>query len=202
MGFSHLGNKNWRDITRDERYFCAELFFHIKGKEKEFVNWLMKQPSINCISVEDIEAEWEIGYEVCFYRDYIRVIGEKNKNRNIKKSLEKYPVKRTFDLCLFSEKKIIIIEAKAQQGFHSEQNSEFEKDRNLLRTLLDEKVSINFIALCSSVHFKNLEKHGKEKGLPKVFEGNWISWNQLKDFNNGNPVFDRAEGLYNDKKIK
>jgi len=40
MGLSYLKNKNWSEITREERYFCAELYFAIKGNETDFVKWL------------------------------------------------------------------------------------------------------------------------------------------------------------------
>jgi hypothetical protein len=45
-GFSYLGNKRWNEITRDERYFCAELFFDIKQDVNQFVKWLNIQVTL------------------------------------------------------------------------------------------------------------------------------------------------------------
>lgn len=42
MSFSYLNNKKWSQITRDERFFCAELYFEIKKDPAMFLNWLAK----------------------------------------------------------------------------------------------------------------------------------------------------------------
>ncbi len=55
MGFTYLSNRNWGDITREERFFCMHLYWDVKGREKEFVRWLNnKQIKLN------VEDEWEI----------------------------------------------------------------------------------------------------------------------------------------------
>src|SRR5882672_11412807 len=101
MGFTYLGGNNWSDITREERFFCAELYIKIKNSENAFVRWLNAQEKIS-ISGEDCETEWETAFEVCFYRDF--------PHKFRPEIPDKYSPKRTFDLCLFSEKNIIIIE--------------------------------------------------------------------------------------------
>lgn len=35
MGIKYLNNKYWKDVTREERYFCSELFNYFKYKENE-----------------------------------------------------------------------------------------------------------------------------------------------------------------------
>lgn len=87
---SPLG-KPWLEITREERYFCAELFFEIRNDPKRFINFLNK----NKILEFNPDQDWEIGYEVCFYRDLLY------SDRKRVRKYEKYPTKRTFDLCLF-----------------------------------------------------------------------------------------------------
>lgn len=113
MGFDYLDKKNWIDITREERFFCAYLYFDIKKDVNNFINWLNENtldPKYNDKKIHlglDVKQEWDVGFEVCFYRDY------KHQNRE---SVQKdYSPKRTFDLCLFSPDTIIIIEAKVQQ---------------------------------------------------------------------------------------
>jgi hypothetical protein len=58
----YFNGKTWDQVTREERFFCAELY--LKFKE----NWMpfLEKYKINA------ENEYEIGYEVCFYRDILR----------------------------------------------------------------------------------------------------------------------------------
>ena len=85
MGFDYLKGLYWRDVTRDERYFCAELFFEIKKDVPAFVKWLQQNKVVD-INANELQAQWEIGYEVCFYRDYIIKYGDENGNTSIKKT--------------------------------------------------------------------------------------------------------------------
>lgn len=198
MGFSYLDNRFWRHITRDERFFCAELYFKIKGQEKEFIKWLKEKTEVNFLSDDDLNQHWEIGYEVCFYRDYIKVIGEKNGNKQIKKSAGLFPAKRTFDLCLFSEEKMIIIEAKAQQGFYSGQNNEFEKDKKFIEDLIGDSCKTYFVALVSSAYYENLKKHSRMGELPKLFDG-YFFWKNVAEYfdkDDNDSIFIKADEGY------
>jgi hypothetical protein len=146
---------SWANITRDERYFCAELFQIIKANKAPFSE-LLKEKGI----IKTADIKYEIGFEVCFYRDYVFHQGyttEGRKEHHIKKILVtpdgttsfKFKPKRTFDLCLFLKDEIIIIEAKSQQGFDNNQLSDFNEDRILLNDLLENKAKITIIALVS-----------------------------------------------------
>lgn len=176
---SYLHNKNWIDFSREERLFCAHLYFDIKKNVKRFIEFLnLKNDSIK----NDIHAEWEIAYEVCFYRDWL-----KNINQSIKDKPD-YPQKRTFDLCLFSENKIIIIEAKAQQGFQSTQNESFEKDIKIIQKMFAEfkpetKISIEYCFLGQS---KNVDK---EYALDVQYK---ISWKEIFELYNDS-IYNRAD---------
>lgn len=194
MGFEYLQGKNWKEITRDERYFCAELFFEIKHDTLSFVKWLSEK-GVCKISDDEFNNQWEIGFEVCFYRDYILMFGDDTGEKSISKT--SYSPKRTFDLCLFSEKRIIIIEAKAQQGFKTNQNEEFLNDISQMMGLL-KKNSNNFnvsvIALASSIYFENVKKHGN--GLPAVFQGNYFSWKDIYESFSRRSIFEYADKSY------
>lgn len=194
MGFTYLKDKNWKDITREERLFCAELHFSIKRNEKIFIKWLNEKAKLN-LSPNEIETEWEVGYEVCFYRDYIHEIKQEwekylitNKNKK-----GKYPSKRTFDLCLFSAKNIIIIEAKAQQGFNQKQLNEIKKDKHLLNKLLEKKCpKIYIIALYSS-------KYSPKQQTLDCFDGKF-TWAEIpENFEKHLTfIFKRANDIYKD----
>ena len=131
-------NKKWSQITRDERYFCSELYHEFKNNPKELVKL------INAKSKLDgrlMGSDWELGYEVCFYRDLIRYnnlhsggksIGNLKFFSSIDAKKRSFPFKRTFDLCLFGETQIVVIEAKVHQGYDTIQLKEFERDKEFL----------------------------------------------------------------------
>lgn len=132
-------------------------------------------------------SNWEIGFEVCLYRDVLKSIGQPVKT-------SKYPQKRTFDLCLFGQNEIVIIEAKAQQGFTTGQNSKFEQDKQLISELLGiSQDDVHIVALASSQYFQNVVKYAD--GLPPLFKGNMISWLEVGDWTN-NEFVKRADSLY------
>ncbi len=148
MKLSYLKNKSWTEVTRDERFFCAHLYFDIKQNLTPFLN-LLKDFGIITDDEKD-KNKWDIGYEVCFYRDFIYRIGY-NGETHIGKTEFHNLGKRTFDLCLFSETKIIIIEAKAQQGFDNDQMDSFIDDKErLLPKLIGNNIDIKLIGLISS----------------------------------------------------
>lgn len=171
---------SWQDITTEERFFCSHLYYTIINREKEFVAWLYYNTTLKL----NLNSNWEVGYEVCFYRDLIKYW--KKRGIRIPKE-EKYSSKRTFDLCLFSDDHIVLIEAKAQQGFHGKQLDEFEKDKKAIKDLLDTqgfKVNVDVVLLhSSSYHPKN--------NLPKV------KWLDLYDSFCKSELFLKADQLYN-----
>lgn len=199
---------SWSEITRDERFFCAELFQIIKQNKTPFNELLVNKGIISSLDVD-----YEIGYEVCFYRDYIFKYGyENNRSINtIKDENDKYifPHKRTFDLCLFLENEIIIIEAKAQQGFSINQLNEFDNDRLLLGKLFEKKkVNVKIVGLYSSKYNpeKNLSYNesdntkGKKKTL-NYFDGE-ITWEEIYHrYGSNNKILFYADESYKKKYI-
>jgi len=188
-------NKTWLEITREERFFCSELYHDIKNNIKGFIKFLNENCSVNL----DENTYWEIGYEVCFYRDFMKAKGisikQYNKERiKVDSSFKQYPPKRTFDICLFSNEKIVIIEAKADQKFNDQQLSDLKDDVDLyMKRVVDEfgyKLEIDAILLSSSCD---------EKEIPD-FKNKRIYWNQLREFYK-NKIYDRAESL-GKKRIK
>lgn len=168
MGFKYLSDKAWSQITREERYFCSHLYHFIIGKEKEFVSWLNESLKTNL----NTDQEWEVSFEVCFYRDYNKTFP---KTKKPSKDLRK----RTFDLVLFSESDIIIIEAKVQQPFKEKQINELNFDLDYLKKLLDNKVNVIALLLASKQFYSNLENKHKKKGKTFISDIPQISWAQL-----------------------
>jgi len=184
MGFTYLGGKNWLDVTREERLFCSYLYWDIKDKEKDFILWLNENTDLE-LRVDD---KWEVGYEVCFYRDLKKMKGESIRGTE-------YSPKRTFDLCLFSEDTIVIIEAKVQQGFDESQVKVFEKDRHDIRRITRKNIEVLVVALASSKYFDNYNRYGKHNILAK-FDA-LITWEQMNDlYNNSRGIYLQANESY------
>lgn len=176
---SYIEKKTWQDITREERFFCSHLYHTIINREKEFVEWLNNNTTLKL----NPHSKWEVGYEVCFYRDLIKHWKDQGKTIPNEKQ---YSLKRTFDLCLFSNDHIVIIEAKAQQGFHRDQLDEFIKDKVDIKNLLGSQgfiVNVDVVLLHSS-------PYSPKNSLPKV------KWGDVYNSFCKNDIFLKADQLY------
>ena len=171
MGFIYLDGKNWIDVTREERLFCSYLYWDIKKSVKDFVSWLS---TISGLALR-FDDTWEVGYEVCFYRDL-------QKFRRKPLDLTRYSRKRTFDICLFSESTIVIIEAKVQQMFKENEIQEFQRDRVNIPAIIGRNVNVLVVALASSQYFENYGKYGRRDILSKPNFDALISWKQVCEF--------------------
>ena len=177
MKYSYLNDKNWRQITREERVFCFELYEAARKYPKPFLKVFSKGDSV----------DFEIGVEVCFYRDVIH-------EYNMKIGKLDLPKKRTFDLVLFFHNEIIIIEAKANQGFENNQLKSFKKDRESLQKLFKEiKIKtfpkISFGAIYSS-------KYSPSEKTKSYFEF-LCTWGELGIlYPNKEGIFNRANHIY------
>ena len=184
-GLSWLGNRKWWEVTREERYFCAELYWAVKEDLSKFIAFLdSKYPrKINTDSV------WQVGYEVCFFRDWAKIYPEKSQNvqAGSDQALSK---KRTFDLALFSNSQVILFEAKAQQYFTAKQAKEFESYRELFRRCTG-VTEVHTAAIISS-------KYTPRDTITKCFSLNpLISWEKLAClFDSKYQIFRRADSIY------
>lgn len=183
MGFSYLQNSSWLKITREERLYCAFLYSDIRDREEDFILFLNNNHNMKL----DSNTEWEAGYEVCFYRDLLRSRGESVNPTQ-------YSSKRTFDLCLFSEDTIVIVEAKVQQMFKESQISTFQKDRDDIPKIIGKKIDTKIVALASSHYYENYKKFGQNDIL-KQFDA-CISWAEIYDLYNQKNIYQQANDMY------
>lgn len=186
MGLSYLNNKNWSEITREERFFCAEFYSAIKNNEAKFVKWLVSLDLMNEVPLNP-DQEWEIAFEVSFYSDLF------NASPKWKSATEaEFSDHRTFDLCLFSEKQIVIIEAKAHEDFKLNQLSNFEDDKQDVpkaiksATEIESSIDVYVVALASSRYLNNASE---------IFDGSF-SWKDIYDSFSRKNVFLRADEIY------
>ena len=202
MSWNYLQGKKWAQITRDERFFCQHLY-HLILRERGvnfFVEKLNELTELTGHKLNlDATANWEIGYEVCFYRDLRFHLEEGGKWQSVIQKLENIDplsLKRTFDLCLFSEETVVIIEAKAQQGFDSKQITSCKKDKELVRKLLGTEglKHVKLVGLASSKYLTdkckaNLLQHQVDDA--PLFDA-LIDWRQLEEHFGFDPVLKRA----------
>ena len=185
-GLSWLCEKTWEQVTREERYFCAELFFVIQKDNRRFVQFLREKAHwpIPEMKRPIPEMNWNPAYEVSFYRDYDSM---KDKPKG------KFSHWRTFDLALFSNEAIILIEAKAHQGFNGEQLDELVSDRKNVRKLT--KVEEIFLVGLVSSKYKPRATTCERFDLI-------IRWRDLAcwygDDARAKQIFSRADAIYND----
>lgn len=184
MGYAYLNQKNWSDITRDERFFCAHLYFEMLSNIKPFLNLLLNNKVIDSESVK--ATAWEVAFEVCFYRDFIYKLGFKGEHE-IGKTPYHHLGKRTFDLCLFSDQQIIIIEAKAQQGFDTKQMEYFKSDLETVKQLVGKDINIKLIGLAAA---KYRPKEETKKNFTAI-----LNWQQMFDCYK-NDLFLKAENTF------
>lgn len=176
MGFSWLDGRTWADITRDERFFCQVLFTHIQREGADsFVRHLVEDHGLDV----DPTGEWEAAYEAVFYRDLWQHRGRQGPL---------YSPKRTFDLALFSERAIVVIEAKAAQGFDPDQNRVFERDLAEIHRQTGVP-TVHLVGLCSS----------KARLSPRsraTFTGPVLRWADLARRYGDDPLLQRADAIY------
>jgi len=181
--------ENWINISREERLYCAHLYFQIRADIMKFVDWLNDNKNLSLPT----NCEWEIGYEVCFYRDYLKNLGEDPiRVENRKYPEDKYSEKRTFDLCLFSENHVIIIEAKVKEHFGQEQLNDTIQDEKLVRRVLKSDLKVYTILLAQSKYINSDRFLGTKENQDKFDKR--ISWEEM---NNLYPddIFSQADKL-------
>ena len=182
MGFSYLNGKYWAEVTREERFFCQHLFGLLVCDEENRI--------LSCIKDHDDRREppradeWEPAFEACFYRDIWHLREREG---------ELYSPKRTFDLCLFSEESILIIEAKAQQAFDVKQLESFKTDRDQVRKATGVQ-DVRVYGLASS-------QYEPSDAVLDAFDGPLLTWHSLSELYGGDKVLARADELYDPKEL-
>ena len=179
MGISYLGGKTWLELTREERFFTAILFMELRKNCKPFVNLLRG------IDNHFDNFIYEPAFEVCLYRDMLNDVKSQPK--------ERFSLKRTFDLVLFSETEMIIIEAKANQSFTRTQLSSISRDKKQIISLFSAiqrpYPDVKMCAICSS-------KYNPGEETRKHFEL-LITWMDLvKIYPDSSNVFKLADDCY------
>jgi len=180
MAAPYLKNKPWSAWTRDERFFCSVLYADAHSNPAEFAAIVGRLSGVALRG-----GQWDLGFEVCFYRDYLWQLKQKSASYEAfaaSLGLPRTPsLKRTFDLCLFGESQLVVIEAKVCEGFTLSQNTEFDDDRAMIAGLPGfEGVEVVLIGLASQSYLDGRgprDESGNRQALT-VFDGT-MSWGAL-----------------------
>jgi len=177
----------WSEVTREERFFTSVLFHDILLNSKPFMDLLKSKwqfpPNISVI---------DVGFEVCFFRDAFHAEPKLINKRY--HGLEK----QTFDLVLWlSDQSIIIIEAKAQQGFHMDQMTMLNQSKEIMQSLSSHEYPMDkilLVGLCSS-------KYGLKESTKKYFDA-IVRWKEVvRCYPEHEDDYNRADDIYRDKLI-
>ena len=182
MKLKIFNDKSWNlDITRDERFFCQELYHELtNGGLNSFLS-LISSEAVGL----NFKGPYEVGYEVCFYRD-LKYAGL------FKGQVSEYSIKRTFDLCLFSEKEMMIIEAKVFEGMTTKQMDEFEQDRKWVPKALGiDGYRVRLVALIA-------DKYKPSEATKNRFDA-IITWKHISNLFPENEVLTKVDQLYSVK---
>jgi hypothetical protein len=170
-------SKPWYEITREERYFTAVLFHDLRTAPNPFWNLLRT----NSISIAPSEVV-DVAFEACFFRD-----------AGLQKLVAKQNVreKQTFDFVLFlSTDEIVIIEAKAQQGFATDQIKNLTKAKNRIG---DEKIfKTVYLAALFSSHYSPRESTIKKFDMSTT----WNKLAQIPEYARNAKFYNRADSIY------
>jgi hypothetical protein len=112
--------KKWEEISREERFFTSMLFHDMRADSSPILGFLTGK--LNLASATKIR---DLGFEVCFFRDagFAGLI-----ERDLQSE------KQTFDLLLtLSDQRMVIIEAKAQQAFDTQQLENLARAKSLIQ---------------------------------------------------------------------
>lgn len=175
-GLSWLRGKSWAEVTREELAFCAELYCLARADLRKFTGYLNDTYGADL----DVNANWEMAFEVSFYRDEQRF---RREGKDASTSDH-----RAFDLVLFSDADILIIEAKAQQGFGTKQLDDIQKDAELVKRFTRAQ-RVRVSALVSS-------RYAPKKATKARFTGPYLTWKALASFYDDNVLLRRADEVY------
>jgi hypothetical protein len=183
---AYLNSKSWAEVTREERFFCAELFSLIREDKT-------RGPFFDLLGIKGKEqASFDVGLEVCFYRDVPRAYGKKpGKGDGL--SLD-----RKFDFALMSDTDLYLIEAKAHECEKSKDLATIKKDKDSIKTLCAslkvEPPTVHLIALVSS-------RYSPKQSTKDCFE-KVVTWAEVakayKDNKSARKTFERADEVYGD----
>ena len=168
----------WHSISREERYFTAILFHDLRTAPNPFWD-LLRLNSRRHVAPSEVA---DVAFEACFFRD-VSHRGLITRHKELEK--------QTFDLVLFlSNREIVLIEAKAQQGFAKDQIDNLKNSREII-------ASENIF---KAVHLGALFSSGyspKERTICDFdMHMTWAQLSQIREYARNARFYERADKIY------
>jgi hypothetical protein len=179
--------RKWAEVTREERYFTGILFHDVLQDSKPLWNLLQRK-----LKFTPNVAILDVGYEVCFFRDAYHA------EPKIINKRQRLLEKQTFDMVLWlSNQSLIIIEAKAQQGFKTEQLKMLCRSREIMLGLSTPDYPMTRILLVGLVSSRYKMKESTVRHFDTI-----IVWNEIAESYPAHTTdYNRADEIYGDKLI-
>lgn len=168
------------DVTREERYFMACLFFEVRENPGPFIELLHR----NGILATPKETMVDWGFEVAVFRDFPIDRKEFHSRRH---------KKITFDAILVTTGTVVVFEAKAQQSFI---NKQFSRQLEDICAITDLQVfgrkGVKLCAITSSRHSPKPSVTSKIAGI--------VRWSDLASvYPKSAKQFLRADRIHGEK---
>ena len=170
----------WSEISREERFFTAMLFHDVLAEKDPLLTLLGKK-----LRLSEQSKIIDVAFEAAFFRDAA-----------LENRIESSPAHEAqkFDLMLgFSDKRTVIIEAKAQQGFRTDQIEMLHMARTLMEgSRLWPATKVHIVGLWSS-------QYSPRQTTRNSFDA-FFTWLEVADiYPENQEIYRRADSIYSDR---
>ncbi|MBE9397876.1 hypothetical protein IOQ59_11465 [Pontibacterium sp. N1Y112] len=171
------------DITRTEVFFTGSLYRACENENSGIEKLLKDKLGIGG-TVEIIDSS----FEVCLFRDFSMAYSLERENKSFEK--------QTFDnVFVLSDGSIVLVEAKAHQGFDPKQIQQMKKAAEKIVASDIPFNKVYLVGLCSSEYTPKLSTIASFDAV--------ITWKEISScFNDEKHTFMRADSIYNDRVAK
>lgn len=168
------------EITRTEVFFTVSLHYACMDQKNGLQELLKNKLNIT----KDIEII-DSGFEVCLFRDFAMAYSLEREDKSFEK--------QTFDnVFIFSDGSIVLVEAKAHQGFDPKQIKKLVEAAEKIESSDIPFSKVYLVGLCSSKYNPKPSTIAKLQAV--------VTWNEISTcFRDEEGVFQRANDIYNDR---
>ncbi|MEY4545902.1 MAG: hypothetical protein RL685_2097 [Pseudomonadota bacterium] len=192
MGGLHwLQGKSWWEVSRDERFFCAELYQRIRGDVTRFVAYLSREIDL------DPRGHWQAAYPVCLQSDLWQPRSRSDADRRdtarppVERSsgIERVRFERSSNLALLSDHDVVLIEVAGEHGLQLESVQQLNRAAADLKDLLPQLRDVYCAALVSS-------QTEPPREVVRALGGPLLRWKALSELYGDDELLLRADTLF------
>lgn len=192
MGGLHwLQGKSWWEVSRDERFFCAELYQRIRGDVTRFVAYLSRELDL------DPRGQWQVAYPVCLQSDLWSPRGRSDSERrdtirpHVERSsgIERTRFERSSNLALLSDHEVVLIEVAGEHGLQLESVQQLVRAATDLKELLPQLRDV----FCAGLISSQIEP---PREVARALGGPLLRWKALAELYGDDELLQRADALF------